>query len=359
MCLYERWPERSTSTVPEIHMSSWVVFAQALQDLLVVDEAVQRPQNKDIEGDVADLLQLKVPAETLQPAGRPARLLQLQQKIWLLMQVCCQGLWTKLEYGTHKWALIHYCNSWYLRVWHKAASHLQALKVLQQDISDALVVSFYVSIGASFPTKTDKHQEVFISKTLWSHCRQWINWLNCTKALKAHWLFRWASSLQKKKPFQWSWTGLVKLCERDPPAGVSLEHDFTHTGCRSNGLPLPDSLRIFIPLVQHFSSHFRETYPEYKTHPSWSVTDCFLIMATMTKVHLCYVIWICKAKTETHVVLDNLHTHLNVVLISRVAYYTICLQLMEVNSDDFTHHCLHVCMSACVCVCVCVRVCVR
>lgn len=59
----------STSAVPEIYMSRWVVFAQALQDLLVVDEAVQRPQNEDIQGDVADLLQLKVPEENLQPAG--------------------------------------------------------------------------------------------------------------------------------------------------------------------------------------------------------------------------------------------------------------------------------------------------
>lgn len=79
-------------------MSSWVVFAQALQDLLVVIEAVQRPQDEDVEGDVADLLQLKVSAETLQLAGRPARLLQLHQKFRLFMQVCCQGLRTKLEH---------------------------------------------------------------------------------------------------------------------------------------------------------------------------------------------------------------------------------------------------------------------
>lgn len=86
----------STSAVPEIHMSSWVMFAQALQELLVMAEAVQRPQNEDIERDVADLLQLKVPAETLQPAGRPARLLQLQQDFRLFMQVCRQGLWIKV-----------------------------------------------------------------------------------------------------------------------------------------------------------------------------------------------------------------------------------------------------------------------
>lgn len=73
-------------------MCCWVVFAQALQDLFVVDEAVQRPQDEDIQGDVADLLKLKLPAETLQPAGRPTRLLQLQQDFRLLVQACCQGL---------------------------------------------------------------------------------------------------------------------------------------------------------------------------------------------------------------------------------------------------------------------------
>lgn len=72
-----RCPEHCTSAVPEIHMSCWVVFAQALQDLLVVDESMQRPQDEDIQRDVANLLQLKVPAEVLQAGTRPARLLQL------------------------------------------------------------------------------------------------------------------------------------------------------------------------------------------------------------------------------------------------------------------------------------------
>lgn len=72
------------------------MFAQALQDLLVVNEAVQRPQNKDVEGNVADLLQLEVSAETLQPSGRLARLLKLQQDFRLLTQVCCQGLQVRL-----------------------------------------------------------------------------------------------------------------------------------------------------------------------------------------------------------------------------------------------------------------------
>lgn len=43
-----------------------VVLAEPLQDLLVVHEAVQRPQQEDVERQVAGLLQLKVPAEGLQ-----------------------------------------------------------------------------------------------------------------------------------------------------------------------------------------------------------------------------------------------------------------------------------------------------
>ena len=68
------------------------MFTQALQDLLVMKEAVQGPQDEDVEGDVADLLQFEIPAQTLQPAGRLARLLQLQQNFRLLAQVCRQRL---------------------------------------------------------------------------------------------------------------------------------------------------------------------------------------------------------------------------------------------------------------------------
>lgn len=116
ICLYVHQPERSTSAVPEIHMSCRVVFAQALQDLLVVTEAVQRPQDEDIEGDVAHLLQLKVPAETLQPVGPPGCLLQLQQHFRLLMQVCSQGLWTTSKQGTYKYNIMHNCNCRYAGV---------------------------------------------------------------------------------------------------------------------------------------------------------------------------------------------------------------------------------------------------
>ncbi len=45
---------------------------------------------------------------------------------------------------------------------------------------------------------------------------------------------------------------------------VSLERILLLTGHAANGLPLPDSFRIFINTV-HFSSRFRETYPVCKT----------------------------------------------------------------------------------------------
>lgn len=76
-------------------MGGWVVFTQALQDLLVMNEAVQRSQDEDVEGDVADLLQLKVSAQAVHPAGRLARLLQLQQNLRLPAQVHCQRLQTR------------------------------------------------------------------------------------------------------------------------------------------------------------------------------------------------------------------------------------------------------------------------
>lgn len=79
-------------------MCSQVVFTQTLQYLLVVNKTVQRPQNEDSEWDVTDLLQFKVPAETLQLAGRPACFFQLKQNFRLFVQVCCQGL-----DGDRKW----------------------------------------------------------------------------------------------------------------------------------------------------------------------------------------------------------------------------------------------------------------
>lgn len=70
------------------------MFAQTLQNMFVVDEAMQRPQDEDIQRDVADLLQLKVPAQALQAGARSARLLQLQQSFRLFVQAHCQRLQT-------------------------------------------------------------------------------------------------------------------------------------------------------------------------------------------------------------------------------------------------------------------------
>ena len=73
-------------------MCGWVVFAEALQDLLVMHEAVQGPEDEHVEGDVAHLLQLKVPDQHLQAPGAPARLLQLHQGLRVLLEVGCQWL---------------------------------------------------------------------------------------------------------------------------------------------------------------------------------------------------------------------------------------------------------------------------
>ena len=85
-------PPPPTSAVPEVPVRGRVVLAEALQDLLVVREAVQRAQQEHVEGDVAHLLQLKVPAHVLQPAGGPARLVQVHQGLRLALEVSCQGL---------------------------------------------------------------------------------------------------------------------------------------------------------------------------------------------------------------------------------------------------------------------------
>lgn len=84
-----------TSGVPEVFVGRGVVFAEALQDQLVVHEAVQRAQEEDVEWQVADLLQLKVTAQRLQPPRAPARPLQLQQGLGLLLQVTSHQLGPK------------------------------------------------------------------------------------------------------------------------------------------------------------------------------------------------------------------------------------------------------------------------
>lgn len=144
-------------------MSRWVVFAQALQDLLVVDEAVQRPQDEDIQGDVADLLQLKVPAQTLQPAGRPACLLQLQQNLRLLMQACCQGLWRKFMGDAHKWcnwiAVLQICKV-------VPPLSLGSSSAWRHQCADSLLLYEHWSV-----LPWNKHHKVCISNILWNKFR--------------------------------------------------------------------------------------------------------------------------------------------------------------------------------------------
>lgn len=68
------------------------MLAEPLQHLLVVHEAVQRAQQEGVEGQVADLLQLKVPAEVLQPPGAPDAGLQHLQRLAVLPEVSCKRL---------------------------------------------------------------------------------------------------------------------------------------------------------------------------------------------------------------------------------------------------------------------------
>lgn len=81
-----------TSAVPEVAVAGWVVFAQSLQDLLVVHEPVQRAQEEGVERQVAHLLQLEVSAQALQPPGAPDAGLQRLQRLAVLPQVSSQLL---------------------------------------------------------------------------------------------------------------------------------------------------------------------------------------------------------------------------------------------------------------------------
>lgn len=81
-----------TAAVPEVHVAGRVVLAQALQDLLVVHEPVQRAQEEGVERQVAHLLQLKVPAQVLQPPRAPDAGLQGLQRLAVLPQVGSQLL---------------------------------------------------------------------------------------------------------------------------------------------------------------------------------------------------------------------------------------------------------------------------
>ena len=63
------------------------MFTEALQDEFVVQQAMQGAQQEDVEGQVADLLLLKVPTEPLQPPGGAAGALHLQQHLGVPLEV--------------------------------------------------------------------------------------------------------------------------------------------------------------------------------------------------------------------------------------------------------------------------------
>lgn len=59
-----------TSAVPEVLVGGRVVLAEPLQQQLVVQQAVQRPEQEDVERQVAEPLLLEVSAQSLHlPAG--------------------------------------------------------------------------------------------------------------------------------------------------------------------------------------------------------------------------------------------------------------------------------------------------
>lgn len=67
--------EPDTSAVPEVVVRGRVVLAEPLQDEFVVQEAVERPEEEDVEGQVANSLLLEVATQSLHlpagPEGRP------------------------------------------------------------------------------------------------------------------------------------------------------------------------------------------------------------------------------------------------------------------------------------------------
>lgn len=62
--------ELDTSAVPEVIVRGRVVLAEPLQDEFVVQQAVERPEEEDVEGQVANSLLLEVATQSLHlPAG--------------------------------------------------------------------------------------------------------------------------------------------------------------------------------------------------------------------------------------------------------------------------------------------------
>lgn len=62
---------RVTSAVPEVVVGGRVVLAEPLQDEFVVQQAVERPEEEDVERQVANPLLLEVPAQSFNLPTRP------------------------------------------------------------------------------------------------------------------------------------------------------------------------------------------------------------------------------------------------------------------------------------------------
>lgn len=59
-----------TSGVSEVIMGGRVVLAESLEDEFVMQQAVERPQEEDVEGEIADPLLLKISTHSLRlPIG--------------------------------------------------------------------------------------------------------------------------------------------------------------------------------------------------------------------------------------------------------------------------------------------------
>lgn len=67
----KRKRQSRTSAVPEVVVGGRVVLAEPLQDELVVQQAVQRPEEEDVEGQVANSLLLEVSTHGLHLTNGP------------------------------------------------------------------------------------------------------------------------------------------------------------------------------------------------------------------------------------------------------------------------------------------------
>lgn len=60
-----------TSAVPEVIMGGWIMLTEPLQDEFIVQQAVERPEEEDVEGQVANPLLLEVSTQSLHLSTGP------------------------------------------------------------------------------------------------------------------------------------------------------------------------------------------------------------------------------------------------------------------------------------------------